>query len=253
MTIKAAALAVFLYSLVIVARAWEPYGFIDSSVRDHYLSYRTQGSLNKTPVIWTEAIVFGPEEFYVDVFDSHSLSSSRSQQNVNEIDLVLGKKFHYGTNFTFDSSVRYMDFEPYEKLGQGDYFNTGLLTTWKDFQFLRNNYLQPALDVEWLAKVNDIAGGGYFIQPGVIHRWVSPLGIKRLVWTNREWFSWDHLKFMGKKSDGFFFRSDTCFSWKLSKHWSAAVPGVRVITPVIQTSDGRKADVQTWAGLRLFF
>jgi hypothetical protein len=232
--------------------SFQVHGYWDNSIRDHYLSYRSERAPNKTAVWWSDLDIDFPD-FYLGVWGSYCLSDTPSQQKATELDLVIGKR---GTisGINYDCQFRYMDMT---KMGMwqdaGDCVDFGLMLTGKEYSLGYHNTIQPALDTEWMASCQNVGGGGLIIQPGFIHKWKSPLGIKRLTLVDKDWFCWNDLWFKKNKADGFSLRIDAAMVWTVTKRISFSLPGIRFITPVINPDDGRKTDIQYWTGLRMTF
>jgi len=166
------------------------HGYWDSSIRDHYLSYRTERAPNKTPVWWNELDVDLPYHgVYLDVWSSDVLTGTPSQRAANELDLVIGKRGKIG-GLSYDGQFRYLNLNPIGSWrDREDYVDFGLLTTYDSFPAWKGNTIQPALDVEWLARCRDFGDGGLIFQPGFIHKWKAPFGLRCLTLVDKEWFS----------------------------------------------------------------
>jgi len=230
------------------------HGFWDNSIRDHYVSYRISRKVNKTPVWWSELEVDLPwRGIYFDLWSSDALNSSKSQQKANEFDVSVGKRTKIG-DLTIDCQLRYFNFDSVgDWFDAGDFMGAGMLATYKEYQIGYNNSIQPAIDIEWLSKLEDLNTSGPIVQPGLIHKWKAPFGLKCLTIVDKDWVCWADCRFKKDDTSGLMFRTDAAFVWALSKHFELSVPGLRLITPIVETADGRRTVVSVWGSLRFKF
>jgi hypothetical protein len=230
----------------LTTNSWTPHGYVFSRMYDHYLSYRLGTSPTTTPVLWSEIGVDFPKDFYFQAFGSYGLSEAPAQKLGNQIDLVAGKRWMI-CSFKFDGNVRFSNVAPLGTWWDGDIVYLNLVVS-RDFVLSLHHTIRPSIYSEWMGCVDAYDQGTMIEQVGATHIWKSPLGIKPLSLVHCHFFSWaDEYKTIPQ---GFFFRSDIGFNWRITPKFEVILPGVRFIKALDNT---RKDDKSLMAGVRFTF
>ena len=228
------------------------WSFVLTSMLDeHYLSYRTERAMTRTPVIQSDITgTHIPSGIWFQNWGSYSFSDAAAQKYGNQIDLAIGRKWTMG-DFKMNAALRYMDFASVGELTSPDVISV-MLDMRRDYAIAADHTISPELYLEWLGCPNQLPNGTPFVQIGISHVWKTPFGLKPLTIEHRHWLAWDD-GFNANKPDGLMYRIDAGFNWRITPKLEFVFPGLRFETPVIDAHDGRKTDKAVLGGIRYSF
>ncbi len=224
---------------------------LESSIRSEFVSFRTSREVTTTPVILNDLNLFLPHDLRLNVWQSQTTSSAKSECNGNELDLALGKNWKFN-GFSVYTEYRFMNLNQLNNWGDGDVMSFTLSLSSKPYKITTNQTIQGVLYTEYLCDLKDLMHWVPTVQPGLVYVWKAPLGIKCLSVCDKNWIAWDD-GWRKNTPNGMMLRIDANCTWDVMPHVQVIVPGVRFVTIMVNPHDGRHEATQWWAGVKLSF